>query len=273
MHQPHELLEPVTRLAITAGRRILEIYESGFAVSEKADETPVTEADYAAHEILLSGLSQLTPQWPVLTEESAHIPYSLRQQWQRYWLVDPLDGTREFINRSGEFSVNIALVEGNEAILGVIYAPVLGAYYYACRGHGAFKKESTNQPVAIHVTPPALPLRITCGHARCSDNYRDFIQLLDCPVEMSHMGGAIKSCLVAEGVADLYARLGPTSEWDTAAAQCIVEEAGGQITDLQLQPLRYNTRDSLLNPHFVVFGCPSERLNGALRSLSERKCQ
>lgn len=250
---PATLLTPALEVAIDAGRRILEIYEAGFSVAQKDDQTPLTEADVAAHHIIDAGLSALTPDLPVLSEEAACIPFEERARWRRYWLVDPLDGTREFIDRSGEFSINVALMEGNEPVVGIIYAPVLGVYYYACRGEGAYKREDMSPPERIRARPwhggrvtVACSRRHETGFERLIRNLGDY--------ELVTIGSALKSCLVAEGHADLYARLGPTSEWDTAAAQCIVEEAGGHLTDTQMRPLRYNTKPSLLNPHFFVFG-------------------
>ncbi len=252
---PCLLLTPALEIVISAGRAILEIYESGFQVENKEDNTPLTEADLAAHEIIENGLQEITPNLPVLTEESAKISFKERSEWKRYWLVDPLDGTQEFIRRSGEFSVNVALIENNEPVLGIIYAPVLGAYYYACRGQGAYKRSATGNPKRIHVRQwNGGKATVVCGSA--TDVSKSLQKLLaQLPeYEVVRLGSALKSCMVAEGKADLYARLGPTSEWDTAAAQCIVEEAGGKITTTEMQPLRYNTRKSLLNPHFLVFG-------------------
>ncbi len=253
---PCILLTPALEIAIGAGKRILEIYEGGFHVQEKADHTPLTEADMAAHRIIEDGLHELTPQVPVLTEESAAIPFSERQQWQRYWLVDPLDGTREFIERSGEFSINIALIDNHEPVLGIIYAPVLGIYYYACRGQGAYKREATNEPKRLQTRSwNGECITVVCSSATHRGKHlQSLLDRFDCHHEIVTLGGALKSCLIAEGQADLYPRLGPTSEWDTAAAQCIVEEAGGLITDTQMRPLRYNLRDSTLNPHFFAFG-------------------
>lgn len=254
--EPSTLLRPALDIAIQAGRRILEVYEAGFSVEHKEDKTPLTEADMAAHEVIDAGLVYLTPGIPVLTEESTGVPFAERSQWQRYWLVDPLDGTREFIDRTGEFTVNIALIDHQEAVLGIVYAPVVGVYYYACRGQGAFKREACNEPQRIQVRPCNLGKVVVAGgrlaHHRGGSLER-FLENLE-GYEVISMGSALKSCLVAEGKADVYARLGPTSEWDTAAAQCVVEEAGGQITDTRMQRLRYNTKDELLNPHFFVFG-------------------
>lgn len=255
---PCEWLQPVTRLAIEAGKCILEIYERGFNVEHKDDATPLTEADLAAHCVIEEGLRALTPDIPVMTEESAKCSFDERAQWKRYWLVDPLDGTREFIKRNGEFSVNIALIDDHESVLGVVYAPVLGNVYYACRGSGAFKREATSEPQSISAhryTGGQVTVASSRSHPgpllqRFLNNIGDYIS--------TPMGSALKACLVAEGEVDIYPRLGPTSEWDTAAAQCIVEEAGGHLTDTRMQPLRYNTKESLLNPHFFVFGNTDE---------------
>lgn len=255
---PLKLLKPAIQIAIQAGRKILEIYEAGFSVEHKSDKTPLTEADTAAHETIEQGLSHLTPDVPVLSEESTDIPYAQRASWHRYWLVDPLDGTREFIKRSGEFTVNIALIDNGEPVLGVIYAPVLGVYYYACRGHGAFKREAMNDPIQIHARPWRGGKVVVAGsRSPRGEHLEAFLANLG-EYEILSLGSALKSCLVAEGKADIYPRLGPTSEWDTAAAQCIVEEAGGHITDTSMKPLRYNTKESLLNPHFFVFGETTE---------------
>jgi 3'(2'), 5'-bisphosphate nucleotidase len=253
---PCILLTPALEIAISAGKRILEIYEGGFHVTSKDDNTPLTEADMAAHRIIEHGLRELTPGLPVLTEESTSIPFSERQTWQRYWLVDPLDGTREFIERSGEFSINIALIDNHEPVMGIIYAPVLGIYYYACRGQGAYKREATSEPKRLQARPwNGECITVVCSNATHQGGHlQALLDQFDCHHEILTLGGALKSCLVAEGKADLYPRLGPTSEWDTAAAQCIVEEAGGLITDTEMQPLRYNTRAELLNPYFFAFG-------------------
>ena len=249
-----QLIEPVKKIAYEAGRRIMVVYEQGFSIEEKQDSTPLTEADLAAHEAIDAGLVELIPQLPVLSEESKPVSFSERSSWSRYWLVDPLDGTREFIKRNGEFTVNIALIDNHEPVLGVVYAPVVGSLYYAVRGMGAFKRAGLEEPVRIRVREKA-PDKIVIAGSRSHPTpaFKEFVARLD-DYEIISMGSALKSCLVAEGAADIYARLGPTSEWDTAAAQCIVEEAGGRMTDTGMQPLRYNTKAELLNPHFIVFG-------------------
>lgn len=253
-HDLKELLDPVIQIAYQAGKVIMEVYDAGFSVEEKSDHTPVTEADVAANKVIESGLRELTPHLPILTEEVKPTPYSERKEWPRYWLIDPLDGTREFIKRNGEFTVNIALIDGGESVMGLVYAPVIGVLYYAAKGQGAFKQASLNEPKAIHVRKKCSGKTIVaCGRSIPSKEMKEFIKNLG-EHEIIRVGSALKSCLVAEGKADLYARLGPTSEWDTAAAQCVVEEAGGTITDTQMQRLQYNKKDDLLNPHFFVAG-------------------
>lgn len=251
----NELLETVIDIAELAGRRILEIYHTDFEVEHKEDKSPLTAADMAAHEIILQGLKALTPDMPFLSEESALIPFQERSQWRQYWLVDPLDGTREFVKRNGEFTVNIALIDNHQPILGVIYVPVTGVTYYAAAGVGAFKQLPQQLAYPIHVrTRPTNQLIVAGSRSHASPSLQAFIEKLELPVELVSIGSSLKSCLVAEGHADLYPRFGPTSEWDTAAAQCVVEQAGGYLTDVNLNPLYYNTKESLLNPHFLVFG-------------------
>lgn len=253
-HDLKELLDPVIQIAYQAGKVIMEVYDAGFEVEEKLDNTPVTEADMAANKVIESQLKELTPHLPILTEEAKPTPYSERKKWPRYWLIDPLDGTREFIKRNGEFTVNIALIDGNESVMGVVYAPVIGVLYYAAKGQGAFKQSAINEPKPISVREKCSGKTIVaCGRSHPSKEMKSFIKHLG-KHEIIRVGSALKSCLVAEGKADLYARLGPTSEWDTAAAQCVVEEAGGAITDTAMKRLRYNCKDELLNPHFFVAG-------------------
>jgi 3'(2'), 5'-bisphosphate nucleotidase len=249
-----QLLAPVITLAREAGEAIVEIYNSDFNVEHKEDRSPLTEADMAAHDILEEGLRALTPGLPVLSEESAAIPFEERSGWRRYWLVDPLDGTREFVKRNGEFTVNVALIDDHRPVLGVIVVPVSGVCYYACEGHGAWRQEPGEAPVAIRVRPLESGRIIVAGsRSHAGGRLAGFLDRLGAH-ELVSMGSSLKSCLVAEGRADVYPRLGPTSEWDTAAAQCVVEQAGGWITDTAMRPLRYNTKASLLNPDFFVSG-------------------
>ena len=251
-------LPQAIEIAREAGKIILNIYESEFQVSSKDDNTPVTCADLAANELIVQKLSQLTPDIPVLSEESTEIPYEQRRHWNTYWLVDPLDGTRAFIERTGEFSVNIALVHEHSPIVGVIHCPVKQSSFYACHDSGAFHLNKDNQARSIQVTSQCrTPIRVAGTRTSRSQQLLDYLKKVETAFDgcdIRFMGSSLKSCMIAAGEADLYVRLGPTSEWDTAAAQCIVEEAGGLITDTQMQVLQYNTRESLLNPNFFVFG-------------------
>lgn len=259
MNLSTETTEYLTHQALTlahdAGDRILEVYARSCNIRYKPDNTPVTDADMAAHHLIVEGLQALTPHLPVLSEESEEIPFAERNKWPVYWLVDPLDGTAEFLRRNGEFTVNIALVQNGRPIIGVIAAPVLKVAYFAASNLGAWKQYERYEPTEIHVRPKRKRSPVVAC-SRCptmGQRFKRFLEKLGSHDEIP-MGAALKSCLVAEGVADIYARLGPTSEWDTAAAQCIVEEAGGHFTDTKMCKLRYNTRESLLNPHFLVFG-------------------
>jgi 3'(2'), 5'-bisphosphate nucleotidase len=251
-----QLLAPVRDIAQAAGVRIVEIYNRGFSVEHKEDKSPLTEADMAAHDTIVAGLVALTPELPVLSEESAALPFAERALWRRYWLVDPLDGTREFVKRNGEFTVNIALIEDHKPVLGVILVPVTGLCYYAARGGGAFRAEPGGKADAIRARPLSPSHVIVAGsRSHAGGTLAGFLENIG-RHELISMGSSLKSCLVAEGRADVYPRLGPTSEWDTAAAHCIVEEAGGRVTDTAMRPLRYNTKESLLNPDFFVSGDP-----------------
>jgi 3'(2'), 5'-bisphosphate nucleotidase len=254
MKDAHDLLSEVKLLSIKAGEAILTFYQAEFEVKHKADQTPVTAADIAAHDIIVAGLQQLTPDIPVLSEESTAIDFSVRSSWDRYWLVDPLDGTKEFVKGNSGFSVNIALIDKHMSILGVIYCPVDESIYFAVKNVGAFKAEKNQPETAINVSKMmAKNIRIAGSRSHIGPSCQDFLGNFK-RYRLIRVGSSLKSCLVAEGLADVYPRFGPTSEWDTAAAQCIVEEAGGMLVDINMQPLRYNTKDSLLNPYFIVVG-------------------
>ena len=249
-------LEPVRILAVEASARILGIYATAFGVTVKGDNSPLTAADLAAHHVIVAGLQRLTPELPVLSEESVSVPFAERAQWRRYWLVDPLDGTKEFVQRNGQFTVNIALIENHEPVLGVVRVPVTGLCYSAVRGYGAFREEpgQSPQPIAVRRLEPHAPVRVVGSRSHGGPGLQKFVAALGAH-ELVTIGSSLKFCQVAEGAADVYPRLGPTSEWDTAAAQAIVEMAGGRVVSAKTgEPLRYNTRDSLLNPHFIVYG-------------------
>lgn len=248
-------IDLVVDIAKIAGKKILELYTPDISVSQKDDDTPLTVADLAANRVIIEQLNALEVDLPVLTEETCSIPYTERSAWDTYWLVDPLDGTREFIKQNGEFSVNIALIHKGVPIVGVVHAPVLNITYWASHSNGAWKQAGENAPRKIQVRDaPQTTVTVARSWAPVGgEMLQRFLHNLGAHKEI-RMGGALKSCLVAEGRADIYARFGPTGEWDTAAAQCIVEEAGGQITDTNMTALRYNTKDSLINPDFFVFG-------------------
>lgn len=241
-------------IAREAGDILMHYYKHGAEVSTKSDDTPVTEADQAADNFIATELMQLLPSFPVVSEEQKPPAYNTRQAWQRYWLVDPMDGTKEFIKRSGEFSVNIALIDNQKTILGVVYAPAKNLLWSASTESDAFKVDQDNQRTVIQTSRlDRDQTTAILGHASHSKHDKDIISKIN-PRECLRMGSSMKICTIAEGKADIYPRLGKTSEWDTAAAQCILEQAGGQVTDLAMQPLRYNTKESLLNPEFFAFG-------------------
>ncbi|MBT8420740.1 MAG: 3'(2'),5'-bisphosphate nucleotidase CysQ [Gammaproteobacteria bacterium] len=251
-------LDETCLIARAAGDAIMAVYVKDFSVYEKSDSSPLTEADLAAHEVIVTRLENLKPALPILSEESAEIPFEERSRWQSYWLVDPLDGTREFVKRNSEFTVNIALIHHGRPILGVVYVPVQNRTYFAAQGLGAYRQDADEPPVAIHVrTVPDGPLKILGSRSHSSQLLDDYLAKAVADIgkyELVTKGSSLKFCLVAEGAADLYPRFGLTSEWDTAAAHAIVLEAGGEVTDMNLNELIYNQKESLLNPFFFAFG-------------------
>lgn len=251
------LLHDVVEIAKRAGKAIMAVYEQGIEVQHKADNSPLTQADMAAHHIIEDGLSQLTPKLPVLSEESASIPFATRREWGRYWLVDPLDGTREFIKRNGEFTVNIALIDNHQPVLGVVFAPALDLLFYGAKGEGAYRQlhDHTPEPMRTRDFDPTR-VAVVGSRSHAGDELMRFLDRMG-PHMLISMGSSLKICLVAEGRADLYPRLGLTSEWDTAAAQCVLEQAGGQLVGMNGAAFRYNLKDSLLNPHFFAIGSAS----------------
>lgn len=263
---PSRYLDGALDIAARASGEIARIYDTAFTFENKQDDSPLTAADLASHEIIVDGLGELSPGIPVLSEESGDIPFSTRARWPRYWLIDPLDGTKEFIKRNGEFTVNIALIEGHEPVLGIVRVPATGICYYAARGRGAFRAAPGTETAALH-TRPVTPGRLVAAGSRshASDRQQRFFASLGENTEVIAAGSALKLCLVAEGSVDIYPRFGPTSEWDTAAAQCVVTEAGGSVTDLALRPLEYNRKESLLNPEFLVIGDPAFDWESRLR--------
>jgi len=261
------LLAPIIDISRQASVAILNIYNSDFDVEHKQDNSPLTMADLASHHVIIEGLQKLTPNWPVLSEESANIDWPTRRDWQRYWLVDPLDGTKEFIKRNGEFTVNIALIDQHRPVLSAVLAPVLNTVWFAAEGFGAqcAVLDDLNQmindleqlkPTDIQTrkTSPAKPI-VVASRSHVNEALQAYLNKLPEHQRLA-CGSSLKFCRVAEGSADLYPRLGPTSEWDTAAAQCVVEQAGGQVLKANGEILLYNKKESLLNPEFIVVADP-----------------
>lgn len=251
-------LEEVKKIARAAGDAILEVYGTEFAVDAKADDSPLTEADRRSNAVILEGLATLTPGIPVISEETRTLPYEERKDWDYFWLVDPLDGTKEFIKRNGEFTVNIALVRGQTPVLGVVFQPVGDHLYWSSEKIGAWKSSAGGEAVRLaggeHYTTKA-EVTVVASRSHLTDEVRDFIAALEAEgkqVEFHSAGSSLKLCLVAEGAADVYPRLGPTMEWDTAAAHAIALGAGRQVNEHGTgEALRYN-KENLLNPFFVV---------------------
>ncbi|MCH8492891.1 MAG: 3'(2'),5'-bisphosphate nucleotidase CysQ [Idiomarina sp.] len=255
-----DLISPLSDIALETAALLLQEYEQGdFTTFAKVDDSPVTSADYAASDLLVKRLQKLTPDFPVLSEEAIQ-PWQVRRNWQRYWLVDPLDGTQEFVAGSGDFAVSIALIENGMPVLGMIAWPTENKLYYAVHQAGAFRV-AANKVEQIHVrqlrNPLTDPLVVALSRrqpeARILSRY-DSVQ----PLEIIHTGScALKSALVAEGSADVFLRIGPTGEWDTGAAEVLVKEAGGQLVDVHFQPLAYNQTADTGNPDFIVLGDPA----------------
>lgn len=252
-----DLATDVEAVAAAAGDAILAVYGSDdFQVVTKADQSPLTAADTAAHHVIVTRLRARTPEIPILSEESDSVPWRERSAWPRFWLVDPLDGTKEFIKRNGEFTVNIALVEGGVPRLGVVHIPAQATTYVGVAGQGAYKRVGQGPPVPITTCPAPARLRVSVSRSHPSAALDALLARLG-PCETIALGSALKLCYVAEGKVDFYPRLGPTSEWDTAAAQAVLEAAGGIVTRTDGAPLRYATGESLLNPHFLAIGDPT----------------
>jgi 3'(2'), 5'-bisphosphate nucleotidase len=245
-------INSICEIALRAGRAILEIYESKFTVELKDDKSPLTAADKASHEIICENLRALYPDIPVFSEEGKKIPYEKRKDWKHFWLVDPLDGTKEFVKRNGEFTVNIALIEQNKPVLGVIYVPVQNILYYAVEGKGAWKQNGGKATKTIHVKkiPEAEGLIVVKSRSHPSEKLQAFLDKLHIKEELPR-GSSLKLCAVAEGSADIYPRLGPIWEWDTAAGHAIINEAGGHVVNQAGVSLRYN-KEIIKHDHFIA---------------------
>lgn len=252
-----ELRESVIAIARAAAVEILRIYDSEFSVEHKDDKSPLTAADLAAHHCIVDGLARLTPDIPVLSEESAHeISAQQRRQWRRLWVVDPLDGTREFVKRNGEFTVNIALIEDGDPVFGVVQAPVTGVLWHGGRGLGAMRRDGNVETTLQTRQPATTPLHVAASRSHRDARTESFMQRMG-EIETIGLGSSLKFCRIADGTLDVYPRFGPTSEWDTAAAQCVLEGAGGCVIDPKGRPFRYNQRDTILNGDFIALGDPS----------------
>jgi len=249
-----ELIDPVVALAEEAGRAILAIYDTNFSVREKDDKSPLTQADLASHRCITAGLRSIDTDTPILSEEGGMPDFAERGRWADYWLIDPLDGTKEFVNRNGEFTVNIAYIHNHRPTFGVVHVPVKSRTYIGCEGYGAELRVTGQAPRRIRVAARSSdPVRVVGSRSHRGDSLDAFLARLP-GYDMLPVGSSLKFCMVAEGAADVYPRLGPTSEWDTAAAQAVVEQAGGQVLELDGKPLLYNRKADILNPHFLVTG-------------------
>ena len=256
----NSLAQTVLRIAKEAGDKIMAIYENDFAIYEKQDTSPLTEADLAAHNVIVDALTAESD-LPILSEESADISWDERKQWQSYWLVDPLDGTKEFIKKNGEFTVNIALIENGKPTMGIVYAPALNKSYVGIVGEGAWTEINGEfAPISATKHSGNDVWKIVGSRSHQSPEIQNLIAQLDGETELVAMGSSLKLCLVAEGEAHLYPRLGPTSEWDTGAAHAVAIAAGAKVTvldpanplDSNAEDLTYNQKESVLNPFFLV---------------------
>ncbi|MEQ9297717.1 MAG: 3'(2'),5'-bisphosphate nucleotidase CysQ [Cyclobacteriaceae bacterium] len=249
------LIERAKSVALDAGKAILDVYNSAdFGAELKTDNSPLTLADKAAHDVIVKGLKDAD--LPILSEEGRSIDYSERKSWEYFWMVDPLDGTKEFIKKNGEFTVNIALIKGNEAIAGVVYAPVLDWLYWSIPGNGAFKKAGKEETKPITASPfdaSKQGIKVVASRSHLNEETQSYIDTFVDP-ELVSMGSSLKILLVGEGAADVYPRYAPTMEWDTAAAHAVIKNAGANVYQKRGNiEVGYNKED-LLNPHFLVRG-------------------
>ena len=253
-------IQKINFIAKKAGDEIMKIYQQDFEVDYKKDNSPLTKADIKSNEIITESLKDLYPEIPILSEENKEVPYNIRKNWEYFWLIDPLDGTKEFVKKNGEFTVNIALIHKNTPVLGIIYVPVLEILYYAKKEKGAFKKEKNKKPQRLPIYKHANnnTLKVIVSKSHYNQETKDFVNNLKNQykktIEFIRIGSSLKLCLIAEGKADIYPRLAPTMEWDIAAGQAIVEQAGGEVVEFKTKtPLKYN-KQNLLNSYFVTKG-------------------
>lgn len=251
------LITPIHQIAQDAGAAILKIYEQceGVKIERKADDSPLTAADKAANEVICAGLQQLEKQYPIISEENKQVDYATRKAYDYYWLVDPLDGTKEFIKRNGEFTVNIALIHQERVVAGVVYTPVTDELYWAAKDEGAFLRKAGK---TARLSAPAFAmqeegLKVVCSRSHLNEETQQFVDNLNQP-ELVAKGSSLKFLEIATGKAHLYPRIAPTMEWDTAAAQIILEEAGGKVLQYQTDQAVVYNKENLLNPYFVAYG-------------------
>ena len=241
-----------TEIAQEAGSAILQIYNSDFNYKLKKDSSPITEADYISNKIITERLKILTPKIPIISEENSEIPYEIRSRWKKYWLVDPLDGTKEFIKKNGDFTVNIALIQNNTPIFGVIHIPVTNETYWGSKINGSFYSNSNNDIKQIRVSKNNNnPIRLVASRSHPSEMLNDLLEKI-VDYEILKVGSSIKFCHIASGQAECYPRFGPTSEWDIAAGEAIVSFAGGDVITSAGDSINYNAKEDYLNPNFIV---------------------
>ncbi len=248
------------KTAIDAGKEILDIHDNKIIVNSKEDKSPITQADINSNNLIISRLKKIDPNIPILSEEGL-VDWSIRKTWDTYWLIDPLDGTKEFIKRNGEFTVNIALIEKNYPIFGVIYAPAKSLLYYAIKNNGAFKTNSSSKinnldqfEIIKSKKKQSDPIKVIGSRSHSSKGFQNWVEKNFTNFELITIGSSLKFCILAEGKADIYPRLGPTSEWDIAAGHIILEEAGGKLKTFDNKDILYNTKENILNPHFIAYG-------------------
>ncbi|MBY5937699.1 3'(2'),5'-bisphosphate nucleotidase CysQ [Marinobacter nauticus] len=246
------ILPDVIKIADEASEKVLHIYQSDFKVNYKEDHSPITAADIASHDIIVKGLRQISRDIPILSEEGAEIPWEERKKWRRFWLIDPIDGTKDFTQRTGEFTVNIAMIEDGEPVMGVVTAPALKEAFWGIKGEGAHMRDRTGRVHRIRVAEPKDTLRVVASKNHLNEETRAFIEALGSH-ETVQAGSSLKFCRIAEGHADIYPRMGPTSEWDTAAAHAVLVAAGGKVQTPEGQLLVYG-KENILNPNFIAAG-------------------
>ncbi len=252
LYLTREMLDLFCDIADEAGQEIMDIYRTDFATWSKDDESPLTEADLRADEIIQERLKYAFPQIYIVSEECTAVDHPSAEC---FFLVDPLDGTKEFLKRNDEFTVNIALIDRGVPVAGVVFAPALNEMYFAGQGIGAWKRvRNVEQRIQVALSDETRPLRIIGSRSHGGDELAAWMARLSCPHNFVAAGSSLKFCRIAEGEADVYPRFGPTSQWDTAAGQCVLETAGGAVCDLSGEPLRYGLDKPILNPHFVAYG-------------------